>query len=149
MKLLLFLLLIAPPSFGQMQLGTIKGIVSDGEGEFVPFARVLVYSFDDPNGEMKGGGETDFDGRFQLNSLSPGKYNLVIAADFYGVDTLIVEGVEVQPSQITFLDSIQMKMNKSYLHQPRIPEMNPVVQLNRNDPFGRSITIESEDIRRY
>lgn len=146
MKVLLFFLLIAPFSFGQIGMGTIKGTVNNKDGEFLPFVRVLVYASGDQNGSIKTRTETDFDGKFQLNALAPGMYDLVFTDFVSDFDTLRLEGVRVNPESITFLDRIEMSELEIIGCDFGLPVP---ITINPLDPFGRSTTIPKEDIRRH
>lgn len=142
MKVLLFCLFLTPFSFGQIRLGEIKGTVFDDDGEPAIFVKVLVVNSDDTNRTIVSGTESDFDGKFYIRSIQPGQYDLT----FYGIDhdTLTVEGVVVKLEQITFLDNI--KLNRVPFEYDYGLPMEPPIRLQ--DPFGRFITIDPEDIRR-
>ena len=68
-------LLVVCSALAQTGQGTLKGSVLDGKTkEPIPFANIVVTQ----GGEMKGGVTTDFDGKFILNQLSPGSYDVEI-----------------------------------------------------------------------
>lgn len=55
-------------AFGQSGLGSVKGTVKDEKSkEAIPFSKVKIIQ----NGTTKGGGQTDFDGKFQINGVQP------------------------------------------------------------------------------
>ncbi|MFT5957762.1 MAG: hypothetical protein ACI87V_001646, partial [Flavobacteriales bacterium] len=69
--LLLFLLIF---TLGYSQSGTIRGeIKSERSNEPAPFASVVVQS-------TGAGVSTDIDGKFEINNLKPGLYNLIVAS---------------------------------------------------------------------
>lgn len=129
-------------SFGQINYGAIKGSIIDGEDVPAPFVKILVFESNDPEGKLVAGCQSDFDGKFQLNTLKPGEYNLT----FTGIefDTLKLEGVIVNVDQITFLEPVVINYVEFDCHYG-VP-MEPIRTFE--DPFGRSTTIEPEDIRR-
>ena len=135
--------------FGQLAWGTLQGTVMSGEdGELIPFARVIVFESGTDFTVMSAGVQSDLDGNFRLNSLLPGRYDLRITDSFYNMDTLEMVDIDVKPEQITFLGDIEMNMNHYRLSNcpPIVP--SPSLRTLNQDPFGRSITIEKEDIRR-
>lgn len=151
MKVFFFFLLISPFSFGQIGLGSIYGTVVDDVHQIpLPFAKVCVYASGDQSGPIIAGTETDFDGRFQLNSINPGVYDLEITDFVSGYDTLRLEDIRVSPESITRLVHIEMTSSEiiwcDFCFGYGIP-VGTLYSLEL-DPFGRSITIKSEDIRR-
>ena len=67
--LFLTILLSVGTVFGQAGSGSIKGSVLDSESkEPIPFVKVVLYQ----GGIIKGGTESDFDGKFQFPSISSG-----------------------------------------------------------------------------
>src|ERR1041384_6043803 len=77
--------------------GYIQGkVVDKATGEALPFASVVA----ELNGNQAGGAQTDFDGKYTIKPLSPGKYN--IKATFVGYGSAQVEGVIVSADKITF-----------------------------------------------
>ena len=64
--LLVSILLTATYGYSQTGLGSIKGIVKDGDNKQpIAFCKVILFQ----NGNVKGGATTDFDGKFQINSV--------------------------------------------------------------------------------
>lgn len=146
MKVLVFFLLVSQFSFGQFGLGTIHGTLINDDGEFTPFIRVRAYSNDDKS-VIKDETESDFDGRFMINGLPEGTYNLVLSSD-EEFDTLSISNVQVESDRVTFLGEIKVSTNKSFLGA-RIPEIIPPVQRGFEDPFGRFTIIKEEDLRKH
>ena len=78
------------------QLGEIKGIVKDKEtGEPIFNASVYVKVGDNLIGDV-----TDFDGKFSIKPLSPGKYT--VTSKIQGFQTVIRQDVLVTSDNITF-----------------------------------------------
>ena len=147
MKVLVFFLLVSQFTFGQFGLGTIHGAIVDEDCEMIPWMRVQVYSNDDKS-VINDETESDFNGRFMINGLPVGTYNLVLTSD-EEFDTLSIANVQVESDRITFLGEIKMSTNKSFLGA-RIPEIIPApVQRGFEDPFGRFTIIKEEDLRKH
>ncbi len=92
-------------SFSQSGMGTIRGSVVDGDtGEPLAFAKVLLKQ----NGTIKGGANTDDDGKFQINSITPGSYDVEVTNSGEGYQPTAMTGVVVNSEKITFLDGIQI-----------------------------------------
>lgn len=144
------ILLFSILTLGQLvhgQMGTIQGALIDENNETVLFAKVLVYSGDPSNETLVTGVQSDIDGRFRIDGVEPGIYNLVISEPAMGLDTLHIDEVEVKAEEITFLGEIIMnysEMEIIYCHFG----MPVTLYTLEMDPFGRSVTINPEDIRR-
>ena len=84
-------------SFGlYAQSGALKGKVSDIEsGEPIPFANVVV----ELNGNLMGGGISDFDGNYTIKPIEPGNYS--VKATFVGYGTIEVTGVIISANKKT------------------------------------------------
>lgn len=130
-----------------MGLGTLKGTVVDGNDEVVPFVKVVVYSSESLNEGIKAGGYSDFDGKFLISNLSPGIYEVELTNMSFGMDTLRLSNVEIHPDMITSLDTVEVIMSEVIIDCPG--PWRPSEIKRSMDPFGRSITIEREDIRRH
>jgi hypothetical protein len=92
------LLLSIGSGFAQTGTGTIKGSVTDKTTkEALPFVKVLVFQ----GGQQKGFAVTDFDGKYQISSLSPGEY--AVEVRFIGYTTIRKEGVLVSSDRLTTL----------------------------------------------
>ncbi|MFT7667335.1 MAG: hypothetical protein ACI8X5_000014 [Planctomycetota bacterium] len=60
---------------GEQRASSISGVISDGEGKFIPFANLHVWSLSDDEGIWSG--ETaDKEGRYKITGLIPGTYQL-------------------------------------------------------------------------
>ncbi len=146
MKVFLFFLLFWQVNFAQSQIGTLQGVVVDENHEPLPFVKVIVYSSDEKQSFISGV-ESDFDGRFNIRNLAPGVYDVQLSDYAFGLDTIRIENVKIQLDQITMLDTVEMTQIEftDCICLPYYPS-----EVKRSmDPFGRSIKIESEDIKRH
>ena len=97
LKLVLATLLLSVSfTYAQTGRGTIKGSVVDKEtSEAMPFVKIVIYQ----NGNQKGYAATDFDGKFIISSLEPGKYDVEVK--FVGYNTIKETGVVVNSDKYT------------------------------------------------
>jgi hypothetical protein len=139
--LLASVLLTASFSFGQSGVGTIRGAVTEKEsGDPLPFVNVVLFQ----NGVQKSGGKTDFDGKFQINSIDPGKYDIEVR--FVGYQTLRKEGVIVSSDKITFLNDLQIGQSDGLLSEVEV--IHYQVPLIDKDGGASGQTVTREDIAR-
>jgi len=97
----LSLLMSGTFAYAQSGLGSVKGSVKDEKTkQAIPLCKVKIVQ----NGTTKGGAQTDFDGKFQINGVQPGTYDVEISMVEY--QTSITTGVIVSPDKITFLDNL-------------------------------------------
>lgn len=92
-------------SSAQTGLGTIRGSVRDAKSKEAIYAAVVAVR---QNGEIKGEAVTDEDGKFQVNSLTPGAYTVEISNPGEGYQPLQITNVTVSSDKITFLDNQEM-----------------------------------------
>jgi outer membrane receptor protein involved in Fe transport len=132
-------------ALAQVGLGTLKGSVIDGDSKQpIPFCKVLIKQ----NGSIKGGANTDFDGKFQINSIGPGSYDVEIRNETEGYQPTAIEGVIVSAEKITFLDGTAIFKAKDV---QEIEEMKVVayrVPLIDKDGGASGATVTREDIAR-
>lgn len=77
--------------------GSIQGKITDAETkEPIPFANIVIESA----GRQVGGASSDFDGRYRIAPLPPGRYDLKAAS--IGFKPIMVTGVIISPDMITF-----------------------------------------------
>ncbi len=94
-KALLILLSILIITTVFSQSGTMKGVVIDKDtGEAIPFANVVLYV----DSIVYGGGTSDFDGKYIIEPISPGNYNLQIT--YLGYETIQVSGIQIKNEQL-------------------------------------------------
>ncbi len=96
---LLFLFSIAFLNVGFAQKGAISGEIIDGHSnEQVPFASIALYQQD--YSETVKGAVSDESGKFKLNKIPYGSYNLIISFMGYDSDTLSSIAVSQQNSNV-------------------------------------------------
>ncbi len=92
---LLALIIISLSATTYAQKGSIQGIVKDKtRDETLVGATVVIYG-------TTTGTITDFDGNFLLSNLNPGTYSIQVS--FISYNTVILEGVKVEPNKSTIL----------------------------------------------
>ncbi|MFZ6051921.1 carboxypeptidase regulatory-like domain-containing protein [Halocola ammonii] len=86
--------------FSQTNSGSLEGTVTDAEtGEPLPFVNVIVLK----GGSQYSGGNTDFDGKYNIKPVDPGTYDVQFS--YVGYQSKKVTGVKVNSNKITFLDA--------------------------------------------
>lgn len=88
---------------GAQSFGEIRGKVRDDRKELIYGAQAIA-----DNGVEKIGTATSEDGVYRIKPLKPGKYKLTII--YFGMDTVVQEGVLVSTDRITMLDDINMSL---------------------------------------
>lgn len=130
--------------FSQGGLGTINGTVRDAETkEPIPFCLVAIIQ----NGSVKGNAETDFDGKFQVNSLEPGQYDVEVRNEAEGYQPTKLEQVRVSANQITFLDKdLNLGKAKAATEIEEVKVVRYKVPLINKDGGASGGTITRDDI---
>lgn len=143
--LLLIFLSSATFGFGQVGLGTLKGSVIDAETKKpIPFCKVLILQ----NGSVKGGANTDFDGKFQINSIGVGSYDVEVRNETEGYQPTALTGVIVSSDQITFLDNTTIAKAKNIQEIDEVKIVAYRVPLINKDGGSSGATVSREDIAR-
>jgi outer membrane receptor protein involved in Fe transport len=120
--------------FAQDRPGELRGTIKDSKsGETLPFANVVVKQ----DGAVITGTTTDFDGKYIIKPLSPGRY--VVEASFQGYAVQPVEGVIISPNKITTLD-FSLTKEAELLGEVEVIEY--VVPLIDPDKQGKTTTQE-------
>jgi hypothetical protein len=89
-------------SYAQVGQGTIRGkMVDKSNGEPLPFANVVVLK----GGAQVAGTMTDFDGKYSIPALTPGKYTL--QATYVGYQPIKVDNIIVNSGKITKVPDIK------------------------------------------
>lgn len=142
--LVVSVLFLSAYSFSQSGLGTVKGTVKDEvSGEPLPISKVLIMQ----NGSIKGAANTDFDGKFQINGVLPGVYDVEVRNQD-GYQPGVTTGVNVSPDKITFLDNLVLSKPKSVLEIGEIKVTAYKIPLIDKDGGASGATIGREDIAR-
>ena len=142
--ILVSLLFLSSYSFSQSGLGTVKGLVKDEvSGEPLPISKVLLMQ----NGAIKGAANTDFDGKFQINGVLPGVYDVEVRNQD-GYQPGVTTGVNISPDKITFLDNLVLSKPKSVLDIAEIKVTAYKIPLIDKDGGASGATIGREDIAR-
>lgn len=127
-------------SFAQVGAGSIKGKVIDTEtGEPLPFVNVVI----EQAGNVVTGGTTDFDGKYVIKSLAPGKYDIKVK--FIGYKPILIQGVVVNADKITFQD---VKMASTAVEMEAFEVVEYKVPLISKDNTTSGGTMTSEEIDR-
>ncbi|MCE2713472.1 MAG: carboxypeptidase regulatory-like domain-containing protein [Cryomorphaceae bacterium] len=143
--LLVSLLLTASYGFSQTGLGTIKGTVTDGDTKQpIAFCKVVLFQ----SGNVKGGATTDFDGKFQINSISAGSYDVEVRNEAEGYQPFRQTGVIVSSDNITFLDDLVLTKAKEAKEIQEVKVVAYRVPLIDKDGGASGATVTREDIAR-
>ena len=120
------------------QSGALKGKVADIEsGEAIPFANVIV----ELNGNLVGGGISDFDGNYTIKPIPPGKYT--VKSSYVGYNSLEMTGVVLKADKFTFVD---LKMTASTQELEVVQVIGYKVPLIDKDNTQTGGTVTSDDI---
>lgn len=131
--------------FSQSGLGTIKGSVIDQDTkEPVPLTKVVIKQ----NGAVKGGAKTDFDGKFQINSVSPGSYEVEIRNEGEGYQPQVITDVIVSADKITFMDNQGIGKAKDVQEIQEVKVIAYKVPLIDKNGGASGATVTREDIAR-
>ncbi len=132
-SLLAFLLISTTTLFAQS--GEIQGVVKDeGSGESVPFANIIA----EQDGIQIMGTVTDFDGKYALKPLTPGKYDIKVS---YQGKVSEVSGVLVIADESRFVD---ISINSAQILQEVVIWEDPLVDPG-NTVQGK--TLSKQDIQ--
>jgi len=131
--------------FSQTGLGTIKGTVTDGDSKQpIPFCKVILIQ----NGNIKGGANTDFDGKFQINSVSAGEYDVEVRNETEGYQPTALTGVIVSSDKITCRDDLKITKAKDVQQIEEVVVVAYKVPLIDKDGGASGATVTREDIAR-
>ncbi|MCK5822877.1 MAG: carboxypeptidase-like regulatory domain-containing protein, partial [Bacteroidales bacterium] len=120
------------------QSGALKGKVIDkSTKEPIPFANVVV----ELNGNMVGGGTSDFDGNYTIKPIPAGKF--VVKATYVGYSKLQINGVVIYSDKIRFLD-LPLEASSEQLEEVVVVDYKiPLISKDNTQTGG---TVTSEDI---
>jgi hypothetical protein len=143
--LLVSVFLTVAYGYAQTGLGSIKGTVTDGDTKQpVPFAKVVIIQ----SGNVKGGANTDFDGKFQINSVGAGEYDVEVRNEGEGYQPTVLTGVIVSSDKITFLDNLTIAKPKDIQNIDEVVVVAYRVPLIDKDGGASGATVTREDIAR-
>ncbi|TNE52964.1 MAG: hypothetical protein EP338_13030 [Bacteroidetes bacterium] len=126
-------------------LGTVKGsVIDESSKEPIYGCKVLLKQ----NGNVKGGANTDFDGKFQVNSIAPGSYDVEIRNEGEGYQASLTTGVIVSANKITFLDNMTLGKAESVKEIEEVKVVAYRVPLIDKDGGASGATVTREDIAR-
>jgi len=137
-KIILAFLLVAGigQTYAQTRPGSLRGTVTDkSNGETLPFANVVIKN---ESGEVLYGGTTDFDGKYNINPVEPGTYN--VTCTFTGMAPVTLERIEISPNRAT-VRNFSMQQSSEVLTEVIIVDEAPLI-----DPTKNSVVVGSEDI---
>lgn len=143
----LFVSVVLTMVYGHSQsgLGSIKGAVTDSDTkEPVAYAQVVIKQ----DGTIKGGAETDEDGKFQISSITPGSYDVLVRNEIEGYQPQELQGVIVSSDEITFLDYLKIGKAKDVQDLEDVVVVAYKVPLISKDGAASGATITREDISR-
>ena len=117
--------------------GRLKGTITDDTGETVPFANIIV----EKGGSQIGGTSSDFDGKYDINPMPPGTYDL--KASCIGYNAFIVKNIVIPANKITFYD---IKMESADIHLEAITVVDYEIPLISKDNTTSGASITAEEI---
>jgi hypothetical protein len=143
--LLVSVFLTVTYGYAQTGLGTIRGTVKDGDTKQpIPFCKVVLIQ----NGNIKAGANTDFDGKFQINAVSAGEYDVEVRNETEGYQPSARTGVLVSSDRITFLDDLTISKPKNIQDIDEVVVVAYKVPLIDKDGGASGATVTREDIAR-
>ncbi|PSR07724.1 MAG: hypothetical protein C7N14_03015 [Bacteroidetes bacterium] len=132
----LIMVLAVAVSYGQTRPGSFKGTVKDKRtGEVIPFATVIVKDKD----VVIATGTTDFDGKYNINPINAGVYNLT--CKFIGYADFNLNGVTVysgKPKVVNFDMTVESTM---------ITEVTVIAKEDLIETGKTSDIVSSEEIK--
>ncbi|MNU87381.1 Colicin I receptor precursor [compost metagenome] len=139
------ILLTVAYGYSQSGLGTIRGSVVDKDSKEAIYDCIVVIK---QNGTVKGNTTTDMDGKFQLNSLTPGSYDVEISNPGEGYQPTAIKGVVINADRITFLDNTALGLPTDAKEIEEVVVVAYKVPLINKDGGPSGATVTREDISR-
>lgn len=128
-------------SFGQAGSGSIKGSVIDSKSNKpIEMVKVVLYQ----GGIIKGGTDTDENGKFEFPSITAGSYDVEFRSSEH--QPLKLSGVGVSSDQITFLDKTKLSKPDDVLNLEEVEVVAYKVPLIKKDGAAQGSTVTREDI---
>lgn len=127
----------------QQRPGSLRGTVTDAQsGESIPVANIIVL---DNSGAHVAGTSTDFDGKYAINPLTPGTYD--VEASFVGYAKLRIENVVVAPNAPTIQD-FKLEQQTEMLDEVVLMEYSvPLVDKTRSSKIVTAEQIQHMAVR--
>ncbi|MBU1009093.1 MAG: carboxypeptidase-like regulatory domain-containing protein [Bacteroidetes bacterium] len=120
------------------QQGRLQGKIFEKESrEPVPFANIVLEN----GGTIVGGATSDMDGKYVINPIPPGKYDL--RATFVGYNPVLIKGIQISGNQITFYD---VAMVSTSIDLQTVEVIDYKVPLISKDQTTSGASITSEEI---
>lgn len=138
LTLLLVGFTLCATAFSQVGQGALKGKVTDGKsGEPLAFANVVILL----NGNQVAYATTDFDGKYTIKPVTPGKYT--IQATYIGYQNKQINGVQINSDKTTYLD---LKLSEGGVDLEAFEVIEYEVPLISKDQTSSGGTVTREDI---
>lgn len=144
------------PLNAQTRPGSLRGVVTDAKsGETFPFVNIIIKS---KEGNVVAGGTTDFDGKYNINPVLPGTYD--VEASFTGYSTITIKDVLISPNTPT-VQNFKMQEESEMLDEVVISYEAPLIDKTKSSkittydhsyhpplgsPSRRAKKIESDEV---
>lgn len=127
-------------AYAQNTGGELKGKILDkGNNEPLPFVNMIL----EQNGNQVAGGSTDFDGKYTIKPIPPGKYDLKVS--YVGYKPKMITGIQVNFNKITFQD-VLLESSAIAIEEFEVIEYS--VPLIDKDGGASGQTVTREDIEK-
>ncbi len=142
-KLLVIILSFASVlAVAQQRPGSLRGTITDAKtGETVPFANIVIK---DNAGTVITGGTSDIDGRYNINPVSPGTYN--VEASFTGYATVTITDIIIAPNSPTYQD-FKLREESEMLTEVVIEYTAPLIDKSKSSSVTTSEDIVNMAVR--
>lgn len=136
--LLTFVIVLSFSAYIFAQTATLQGTITDQQtNEPIPFANIII----ERGGSQLGGATSDFDGKYSIRPIEPGRYD--VKATYVGYRPLVIQNVIVSANQIRFLD-VKMEPTAIALEEFEVREY--AVPLIDKDQTSSGATVTAEEI---
>lgn len=143
-KLLALFLLFATTTtiYAQTRPGSLRGTVRDAKsGETLPFVNIVIK---DNGGQVIAGGSTDIDGKYNINPVNAGSYN--VEASFTGYATVTINDLVVTPNSPTIQD-FKLQEQSEQLQEVVITYEAPLIDKTKSSKVTTSEDIVNMAVR--
>ncbi|MEQ9263262.1 MAG: carboxypeptidase-like regulatory domain-containing protein [Owenweeksia sp.] len=142
-KLLALLLTISSfYSFAQTRPGSLRGTIIDAQtGESLPFVNIAIK---DNSGAVITGGTTDFDGKYNINPVAPGTFQVEVTYTGYAKITL--SDIIISPNSPTVQD-FKMREASSELDAVTIVYEAPLIDKTKSSKVTTAEDIQNMAVR--